>query len=114
MPYIDTKVSVKLSEEKEKNIKERLGKAISLIPGKSEGWLMVGLEDEYCLYFKGNQDGATAFVKVDIYGGENKAAFDKLTGEISTILYEELSIPKDRIYVSYQTTAHWGWNGNNF
>lgn len=113
MPFIDAKVSVKLSEEKKDAIKAKLGKAIELIPGKSESWLMVGLADDYCLYFQGNQNDATAFVQVQIYGGENPAAFDKLTGEICDILNSELSIPKDRIYVTYQAFGSWGWNGGN-
>ena len=43
MPFINAKVTVKMSEEKKETIKEKLGKAISTIPGKSESWLMVGL-----------------------------------------------------------------------
>ena len=41
MPCIQTKVSVKMTEQQEKTIKTELGKAISLIPGKSENWLML-------------------------------------------------------------------------
>ncbi len=45
MPFIDSKVSVKITEEQEKELKTRLGQAISLIPGKSENWLMTGFEE---------------------------------------------------------------------
>ena len=38
MPFIGNKVTVKISEEKEKIIKEKLGKAIELL-GKSEEYL---------------------------------------------------------------------------
>ncbi len=34
MPFIDSKVSVKTTPEQRKELKERLGQAISLIPGK--------------------------------------------------------------------------------
>ena len=40
MPFIGNKVTVKISEEKEKAIKEKLGKAIELL-GKSEQYLMI-------------------------------------------------------------------------
>ena len=53
MPFINSRVTVKLSDEKEESIQSRLGKAIELIPGKSEEWLMLGFEDNYKLYFKG-------------------------------------------------------------
>ena len=46
---------LEISAEKEEAIKQKLGQAIAIIPGKSEGWLMVGFEDEYTLYFKGNK-----------------------------------------------------------
>ena len=47
MPFINSKVTVKISEEREKELKSRLGQAISVIPGKSESWLMTGFEDVY-------------------------------------------------------------------
>ena len=45
MPFIDSKVTVKMTEEKKEAVKAKLGEAISLIPGKSENWLMVGFEE---------------------------------------------------------------------
>lgn len=45
MPFINAKISVKLTNEKEQIIKEKLGKAIELIEGKTEEWLMIGFED---------------------------------------------------------------------
>lgn len=113
MPFINSKVTVKLSEDKKETIKTKLGEAISLIPGKSESWLMVGFEDSYDLYFQGNKDGESAFVEVSIYGGATPAAMNSLTGAICEILESELSIPKNRIYVKYQEIPNWGWNGSN-
>jgi phenylpyruvate tautomerase PptA (4-oxalocrotonate tautomerase family) len=45
MPFINVKISEKLSDTQVDNIKSRLGEAISLIPGKSEAWLMVNIQD---------------------------------------------------------------------
>lgn len=114
MPFINAKVSVKINEEKREAIKARLGKAIELIPGKSESWLMVGLEEEYTLYFKGQQSEKIAFVEVKIFGSASSSAYDKLTGAICTIMQEELGIPADKTYVTYQEIENWGWNGSNF
>lgn len=114
MPFINTKTNIKISPEKEKAVKEKLGQAITAIPGKSESWLMVGFEDECHLYFKGNGDKPLAFVEVKIYGSASAAAYDKLTGLITSIMGEELGISADCVYVKYEEVEYWGWNGANF
>lgn len=113
MPFINSKVTVKISPEKEEIIKQRLGQIIPLIPGKSENWLMVGFEDEYTLYFKGAKCEEAAFVEVKIFGGANSRIYDQMTAEICHIYGEELGIPAECIYVTYQEITDWGWNGGN-
>lgn len=114
MPFINSKVSVSMSEEQEKELKTRLGQAIALIPGKSESWLMTGFEDNYHLYFRGDNSQPMAFVEVKVLGGENHTAFDALTGEICKIFGDVLGIAADHIYVKYEAVKNWGWNGSNF
>lgn len=114
MPFINSKVTVTLDQAKKENIKAQLGKAIELLPGKSENWLMVGFEDNYDLYFQGNQDEATAFVEVKLFGKASSQSYNALTAKISEIYTEELGIPASRIYVTYREVDNWGWNGSNF
>ena len=113
MPFINIKTNQSVSKAQQTAIKTELGRAITTLPGKSEQWLMVGIEPEYILYHQGT-DAPAAMVEVQVYGGASGAAYSKLTGEISEILNTELSIPKNRIYVSYTGTPDWGWNGSNF
>ena len=114
MPFIDAKVTVKITEEQEQELKSRLGQAISLLPGKSESWLMTGFEDNYHLYFRGDNSQPVAFIEVKVFGRANSAAFSKLTAEITKIFGEVLGIAPDHIYIKYSTTDDWGWNGSNF
>lgn len=114
MPFINSKISFKITKEQEESIKCKLGKAIELIPGKSETWLMVGFEEEYTLYFKGIASEKIAYIEVKIFGGASDNAYDNLTTAICNIYEEELGIPKDKIYVKYEEVSHWGWNGSNF
>lgn len=114
MPFINSKVSVSLTEDKIESIKKQLGEAITIIPGKSENWLMVGFEDNCRLYFQGNNSQPSAFVEVKIFGKASHACYDKLTARICDILQTELSIPQNRIYVKYEEVSEWGWNGGNF
>ena len=66
MPFINVKTNASVTKEKAESIKSALGTAITAIPGKSEGWLMVGIEDGYKLWFKGTDEPA-AMVEVQLY-----------------------------------------------
>lgn len=114
MPFINSKISTKITEEQEKEIKSRLGKAISLLPGKSESWLMLGFEPESRLYFKGENDKPMAFVDVSVFGNEDPVGFEKLTGAVCDIFNDVLGISPAQIYIKYSATKNWGWNGANF
>lgn len=114
MPFINSKITLKLSEEKKEIVKSELGKLISEIPGKSEQWLMVGFNDEYCLYFKGEKKEKAAFIEVKIYGTADRKYKEALTQKISSLYEKELSITKDNIYIVFDEVKDWGWNGGMF
>lgn len=53
MPYISFKTNHKLTLRQENTIKSKSGELISLIPGKTEKALMIHMEDDQIMYFKG-------------------------------------------------------------
>ena len=114
MPYIGTKTTVAISAEKEIILKEKLGKAIEAIPGKTEAWLMCEFEDSCRLWFKGDISAPSAYVEVKLLGTASPEYYEKLTAIICSILSDELSIPADRTYVKYEECKYWGWNNINF
>lgn len=114
MPFIHSKVSIPMSQEQETKLKEKLGQAISLIPGKSEGWLMLDFDSECHMYFRGENTEPMAMVSVSVFGQPDSSAFQKLTAKITDIFQEILHIAPDHIYIKYDTTKDWGWNGSNF
>ncbi len=113
MPFIDSKITLKVSEEKKEAIKTELGQAVSVL-NKPESFLMVGFDDAYSLYMGGKKLEQGAFVSVSLYGGANSSAYEQMTAEICRIYEQHLGIPKDKIYVAYTSTGDWGWNGKNF
>jgi phenylpyruvate tautomerase PptA (4-oxalocrotonate tautomerase family) len=113
MPFINVKTNTPVSQDKMQTIKSSLGQAITAIPGKSESWLMVGIEPDYALWFKGS-DAPAAMVEVSVYGGASPSAYSNLTAQVTDILNNSLGISPDRIYVKYFETPNWGWNGSNF
>lgn len=113
MPFIDSKITVPVTEEKREAIRARLGQAVGLL-NKSETYLMVGFEDNYALYMGGQKLERGAYVSVSLFGSAGSDAYEQMTGAICDILGEELGIPGDRIYVTYHGVNDWGWNGRNF
>ena len=113
MPFIKTNVSTKVSTEKEIEVKAAMAKALGMI-GKSEGGLMVQVVDECKLYLAGNQDGETAYVKVEYMGTPVEKELEKMTECICTSLEDILGIPAARIYVTYQSYKLWGCDKKNF
>ena len=113
MPFIDSKITVPVTPEKRESIKSKLGQAISLL-NKTETYLMVGFDDNYDLYLGGNKLEKGAYVSVSLFGNASPSAYDQMTGEICSILSEELDIPGNNVYVTYHGVKDWGWIGGNF
>lgn len=113
MPFIRTTTNVSVSDSAAEKIRQQLGQAIRLIPGKSEQWLMLAMEGDKKMYFAGS-DEPLAMAEVSLYGAAGGDCYNKLTGKITEILSDVLSIPANRIYVRYAETEYWGWNGENF
>lgn len=114
MPFIDLKTSAKIDESTEALLREKFGKIITLIPGKSEAWLMVSFTDRNRMAFRGNADADTAMVSVDLLGGATDKSYDDMTRAICKTVNEILGVPMDRIYVKYSEYLHWGFAGENF
>ena len=108
MPFIDARFSTPVDKIKEEAIKSRLGQAISLI-GKSEAYLMVQIQDNCKLYFKGNKDEDCAYFEVKLLGKSTKANYETLTKALCEIASEELSIPTNRVYVKFEEVEYWGF-----
>lgn len=113
MPFIDSKITVNVTEENKETIKTELGKAIAII-NKPESFLMVGMDDGYDLYMGGRKLDKGAFVAVSLFGNAPSEQYDKLTAEICRIYEEQLGIPGNAVYVTYTGVQDWGWNGRNF
>lgn len=113
MPYISVRTNNYLSDPQKSDIKKKLGKAVELLAGKSEKWLMVEISDSLSMWFKGRREGC-AMVEVKLYGGASSEDCEAFTAEITSYLAEKLAIDRDRIYVSYFATDHWGYDGHDF
>lgn len=111
MPMIDIKVNTAISVFVEKQIKMKLGEAIEIIPGKSEEWLMLNFEQNCKMYFKGDEKEPMAFVKVQILGSAQRMEYEQLAASITQILYTDLKINPECIFIAFEEFTNWSWNG---
>lgn len=114
MPFIDTKLNIRLPKEKEEILKTKLGEAIATFPGKSEYWLMLNFTDNCRMWFRGYDRFPIAMVEVKLFGVADHDTCEKMTKVICDLFHRELDITPDHVYVNYSFSDHWGWNGENF
>ena len=109
MPYISFKTNHKLTLRQENTIKSKSGELISLIPGKTEKALMIHMEDDQIMYFKG-EETPCMMIEINLY---KSAEFDdkkKLTEAMIQMIHETTKIEADNIYVISHEFDHWGIN----
>lgn len=111
MPYIKINTNKTLSNEEKLDIKSMCGKVIEDIPGKSENWLMVHINDTQDLYFKGQSIDCMK-VDVQVYGSvslDHQTTFiNHLIQQLSTLTH----IDPNNIYVTLEEFEHWGLMGS--
>ena len=111
MPYIAINTSKTLSDAQKEALKTALGEKITLIPGKSEGKLMIDISDGRTMYFAG-EERALAYVDVKCYGAaefEHKKAFTEAAFQA---VQQAAGLPQDGIYLSYSEFETWGVMGS--
>ena len=113
MPFINAKFSSAVSEQKEKEIKTALGEAIALI-GKPERYLMVEIEDNRRLYFGGSNTEPIAFFDVSLLHSAPRASYEKLTARLCEIARDTMGVDGSNVYVKFEETENWGYDGFMF
>jgi len=76
MPFIDSRITAKVSDQQKEEIKAELEKLITTL-NKSETYLMVGIEDACDLWLGGRKLEKGAYVAVSLYGSAPKEAYDR-------------------------------------
>ena len=108
MPFVVARVSVPVRRAQELELKARLGKAIGLVPGKSEANLLVGIEDECHLFLAGSDAEPLAYLEISVFGNEGHAGYDGFTREVTDAFAEVLGILPDHIYLRFSDIDAWG------
>lgn len=60
-----------------------MGKAIGMVPGKSEAYLLLEFEDNSRLWLRGDDSAPTAYIEAAIFGNESHAGYREFTSEVT-------------------------------
>ena len=113
MPFIRTTTTEHITPEKEIMLKEEFGKAISLVSGKAECYLMLSFAGDTMMAYQGDNKTPMAMVEVQLLGECDAGELDNLTGALTASLEKILGINPARIYVNHAFYTHWGVGGHN-
>lgn len=110
MPFIRVTTNRKLTLHQEVEIKEELGKLITILPNKKEENLMIHMEDNQIMYFRG-EDEKCMMVTIALYKESPLEAKQQFTREMTAMLEAVTSIPVKDQYVSFMEYPNWGKQG---
>lgn len=108
MPFINVKLSTLLSQEQEITLKQELGEAISIIPGKSESSLMLQFEENCRLWLAGSNEGPIVFVNVMLLGKADRQDYASFSSRVVEIF--ECQLAARHVYVKFEEVPNWFWN----
>ena len=111
MPFIKTKVSCSIAADQETELKKRFGKAISLVPGKSEDYLLLEFEDNSRMWLRGERDEPIAYIEAAFFGNESHTGYAAFTAEVTRALTQILGLKPERVYVKFEDITAWGVGG---
>ena len=109
MPYISVSTSVKIEEKKK--LLEEISILVSSLTNKSKRFVMAKLDDNCEMYFE--DESPCCYVEIKSIGSLNPSGMAK---PISNFVYEKMSIPIDKIYISFEDmpASMWASNGKTF
>ncbi len=111
MPFVKIKTSTAVTPEQEIKIKTGFSRAICLVPGKSEQYLLLEFEDRCRLWLRGRNDEPIVYIEAAIFGNEDHAGFDAFTAAVTKLFSEELLIRPENIYIKFEDIGVWGVAG---
>lgn len=114
MPCIQIRTNVSVKNTQADELKHILGQGIGCLPGKSEDWLMVSIEDKCQMYFGGKNDGPIALTEVKIWGDSiDQNGARELTEIITKAMNDTLGVAPDHMYIKYEAFTDWAFNGRH-
>lgn len=111
MPFLNIQTSCAVSREQETKLKSRIGKAISLVPGKSEAHLLLSLRDNCRLWLGGDDQAPIAYIEAAIFANEGHFGYPAFAAAVTQAFCDVLGIASERVYLKFEDIAAWAVGG---
>jgi phenylpyruvate tautomerase PptA (4-oxalocrotonate tautomerase family) len=111
MPYIDVTISKSLTDPEKDRLKTNLGGLISIIPGKREAVLMIGIHDGTTMYFSGEKKPLTAFLEIKLFKEATMEPKSELAKKIFELFERDLGVARDDLFLTFSEYDSWGSRG---
>lgn len=110
MPFITFTTTKTLTLKQEKALKERAGKLISILPNKKEEQLMIHIEDNQVMYFKG-QEMDCMKIECQLFHHIELSYQQEFARALMKDIEDITHIPVSSQYMTIEEYDHWGKNG---
>ena len=112
MPYIRLSIAQKLTQEKQEELVNGIGEALSIIPGKDGRGLIVDMEDGKTLFVGGKKQEDMIFVDVRYYSNFPHTIKQSFTVAVFETITKVLGTPKERAFLTITEYNSWGGFGD--
>ncbi len=110
MPFINMSTNADLTAEKITELKQETGRIIEVIPGKNESQLMLQINTNQNMFFKG-EAVPCMMIQVNCYGQAEKSDLEAFVKELSEAVEKITAVPKENIYLTVDGYGNWGAAG---
>ena len=112
MPYIRLTLSQKLTQEKQEELVNGIGEALSIIPGKDARGLIVDMEDGKTLYAGGVKQDNLVFADVRYYSNFPYQIKKEFTSAVFEVMSRVLGTRKEQAFLTITEYNSWGGFGD--
>ena len=114
MPILKVRTNVTLPTDLQLAFMKRASKAVALMLGKPERYVMISLDTGGAMLFAG-EEAPLAYLELKSIGLPDDRTRE-FSSELCRLVSGEFDIPAERIYIEFTDAPRsmWGWNGAFF